>query len=104
MKVTVVRQLRSGVYDVAFKVGDFTTEELQKMASFGVPKIKMLFGPGRQQIEMAINQINEGFKASFTSEQEARGYESRTIDQIRQQMTTLRERKDDFSSSTEVAI
>jgi len=107
MKVTVERQLSGGVYSVLFKVGDFTPEELQKMGSFGVPTIKLQWlSPNGGQIAgaIALNQINERYKAGFTSQQAAKAFEENVLGQIREAMQSLRERKDDFTSSSEVAI
>lgn len=105
MKVTVNRQLKSGLYEVAFKVGDFTPEELQKMAAFGVPKIDMVYGSNPvQAIKLTLTQIRQEFNAGFPSEQAARNYETNVLEQIRAAMEFLREQKDDFSSSTEVPI
>jgi hypothetical protein len=41
MKVKVNRRLSSVFYHVNFEVGEFTAEELQKMASFGIPQINL---------------------------------------------------------------
>lgn len=108
MKITVSRQLRSGSYHVSFKVGDFTAEELQKMGSFGVPSINLLFipagYPGQQRNNVPLNQISEKQLARFSSEKEARDYETNVLQQIRAAMQALRESKDEFTGSDEVAI
>jgi hypothetical protein len=106
MKVNVQRQLSGGNFAVAFTVGDFAPDELQKMASFGVPQIKLqwVVQGNRHAGLIALNNIGLQFKATFTSEKEAREYEAFVLEQIRTAMQALRERKDDFSSSSEVAI
>jgi hypothetical protein len=108
MKLNVSRQLRGGFYMVSFRVGDFSPEEVQKMQSFGVPSIELVFTPagfttqGRDNVP--LNQVSEKQIARFQSENSAREYETRVLEQIRSAMQTLRERKDDFSGSDEVAI
>jgi hypothetical protein len=78
------------------------------MASFGVPNIALKFTPtgfpNQVSVGVAINQINDQQKGIFASETEARAYERSILEQIALAMQSLRERKDDFTSSSEVAI
>lgn len=107
MKVRVYRSLQGGIYTVAFAFSDFTQEELAKMKSFGVPSIQVRIGlTGRDQtaIAMAINQVTPNHIASFLSEPDARNYEAAILTQAKAGMDALRQRKDDFTSSSEVEI
>jgi hypothetical protein len=111
MKVKVNRQLSNGYYVVKFGVSDFSAEELRKMQSFGIPKISILRTvpvPGRgfvpQPLNQPLTQINEDLAASFASEEEANGYQESVLEQIRQAIISLRDRKDDFTSTKEVDI
>jgi hypothetical protein len=107
MKVTVNRQLNSGQYIVRFQVSDFSPEELAKMNSFGIPVIQMVQlvqGGGRRTMALPINQISSNIIASFGTEEEATKYQDTVLTQISQAMKTLRERKDNFTSTQEVDI
>jgi hypothetical protein len=106
MKVIVNRQLAGALYHVSFKVSDFTPDELQKMQSFGVPIIDIAVGfPGRVgRSKVPVTGIAENMKIAFSTEQDARAYEETVLGQIREAMKSLRERKDDFTSSAEVNI
>jgi hypothetical protein len=109
MKLKVNRELNGGLYSVDFSVGEFTPDEVQKMRSFGVPKIDVLLGgppPNtvRQAYKVQITGITPQYKANFATEEEAKAYEERVVTQIREAMKSLRERKDDFSSSQEVDV
>ncbi|SRR6266404_1419562 len=105
MKVNVERQLNAGTYFVAFRVADFSAEEIQRMQSFGVPTVAMFHGINpRQALRLGLNQINEKWKAGFVSESEAREYETRVLKDIRDAIQSLRDKKDEFTSSSEVAI
>ena len=76
------------------------------MESFGVPVIKMMIdGPNnRRGIGMPLNRIGPQVKAAFMVEDEAKAYVEQTTDQIREAMRSLREQKDDFSSTQEVEL
>jgi hypothetical protein len=105
MKINVNRQLSGGIYHVNFSFTDFTSEELAKMAAFGVPGIKIQYGPPpRATLVIAVNQINKNLDAGFVSEEEAKSYEQSVITQARTAMEALRQRKDEFTSSEEVTI
>ncbi len=106
MKVTITRQLRGGQYSVGFRVSVFTTEELSKMQSFGVPNIQLSFIAAGTSLTqpVPINQINENFRAVFHDEAEARKYEQRVLNDIRAVMAGLRTGKDSFSSTEEVSV
>jgi hypothetical protein len=107
MKVTVNRQLRGGAFFVSFTVSDFTPAELEKMQSFGVPGISILYrgaAGGRLSASVGINQINEKIVAEFATEDEARKYEEAVLHQMREVMKRLREVRDDFTSAQEVDI
>jgi len=96
---------------VRFAVTDFTAEELSKMQSFGVPIIRLMRliniagrGITRQNFNQGVTQINENSVMQFDTEAEANDYEKDVLEQIRQVMTSLRDRKDEFTSSEEVDI
>jgi hypothetical protein len=108
MKTTVNRQLRGGFYYVSFRVGDFTSEELGKMESFGVPTITIRDGgpPSSipQQLRVPITKIGDRFNAGFKSEEEAKQYADSVLDEMRTAMKRLRELKDEFTSTDEVNL
>jgi hypothetical protein len=108
MKVKVIRKLSAGFYHVAFEAGEFSSDEVQKMGSFGTPPINIQFGgaPGtaRSSTSVALNQISGRFDAAFPTEAEARKYEETVVNQIRSAMQRLRESQDKFSSSDEVSL
>jgi len=108
MKVKVNRRLTGGFYHISFNVSDFTSEEIQKMESFGVPNINIKFGGGPNMTIQArahpLNQINGSFDAAFPTEEDAKKYEEGVVEQIRSAVQRLRERQDKFSSSEEVAL
>jgi hypothetical protein len=107
MKAKVNRRLSSGFYHVNFEVGEFTADELQKMASFGIPKIKLLWGGAgsmRLSGDIALNQITKTYDIGFSNEAEAKKYEETVVAQIREAAQRLRESHDQFSSSDEVAL
>jgi hypothetical protein len=105
MKVKVSRSLSNGRYHVGFVVSDFTADEVKKMASFGVPVLSMRWtqnnGPAAGPV--AINQIN-GQTASFGLEQAAKDYEAEILNGLRTAMQSLRERKDEYTSTQEVEL
>jgi len=106
MKVTVNRSLKGGVYYVSFKVGEFTPEERERMEKFGVPGLTVLNGPptNRAQGVAYLNSMNPSNAAGFGTEIEAKGYETKILDQMRKMMASLRDKKDDFTSAEEVNI
>jgi len=107
MKVRVNRQLSGGYYHINFEVSDFTPDEVQKMASFGVPQIRLQWGGGRKNIgsgAIALNQINKSYDMSFDNEAEAKEYEEAVLNQIREAVKRLRDSQDKFSSSDEVPL
>ena len=107
MKLKVNRKLDSGRYFVDFTATDFTTDEVIKMASFGIPAIDLQFHNqmGAQiKSKIPLNKVSPQFKAAFTTEQEAVEYQEKVVSQIREAMRVLRERKDDFSSDEEVEV
>jgi len=106
MKGIVNRSLQAGIYNVYFNFSDFTPEELEKMQAFGVPSILIQWGrPGaRSSVRLPLNQIGPSFVAGFQAEEEAKEYELSVLSQVRVAMETLRQQKDNFSSSEEVAI
>jgi hypothetical protein len=106
MKVMVNRNLNGGIYNVSFAVGNFTSEEVQKMSSFGTPTIDILTGQPAVHVKMSvpITQINPQLKAGFRDEQDARRYEEEVVNAIKSAMTTLREYQDNYSSKQEVDI
>jgi hypothetical protein len=106
MKLIVHRQLSGGIYVVDFSVSDFTPEEVKKMESFGVPVINMMHdGPNnRRPLRLQLTRMAPQFRASFLAEDEAKAYEDQVVTQIRAAMQTLRERKDEFTSTQEVDV
>jgi hypothetical protein len=106
MKLKVNRLLNAGKYHVNFEVGDFTPDELAKMASFGSPIIQLRWMSGSNRIAsgIALNQINNRYDAIFDDEQEAKDYETGVLNQIRDAIARLRESQDKFSSSEEVDL
>jgi hypothetical protein len=107
MKVRVNRLLSAGKYNVSFEVSDFNTDELKKMASFGVPAIRLRWiSPENSTTSglIAITQINKQLNAVFSTEMEAKDYEESVLTQIRNAIQFLRESNDGFSSSQEVEL
>jgi hypothetical protein len=108
MKLKVNRKLSGGYYHVNFQVADFTSDEVQKMASFGVPQIALRWGggPGNPNYTgpIALNQISTQHDAAFQVEDEAKKYEENVLNQIRAAVQRLRDSQDKFSSSEEVAL
>jgi hypothetical protein len=108
MKVKVNRRLSAGYYHINFEVSDFTSDEIQKMGSFGVPQINIQIGggpnSGRTALKVALNQISGKLGAGFSTEAEAKKYEDDVFKQIRSAVQRLRESEDKFSSSEEVAL
>jgi len=106
MKVKVNRQLTAGKYHVNFSITDFSSEEREKMSSFGVPMIDVRWNAGNTQNSgsVLLTQIDPSFNAVFAIEQAAKAYEARVLEQIREKMQVLREREDDFTSSDEVEL
>jgi hypothetical protein len=107
MKVSVNRQLRGGEYFVSFKVGDFTPDELARMESFGVPGVLLTFiiaSGQRVDRPIAINKISQNYLASFPTEEEARQYELRVLNDLRQAIAVIRQLKDGYTSSEEVDV
>jgi hypothetical protein len=106
MKITVYRQLAGGIYNVSFKVGEFSQEEVGKMQSFGVPSMPVKDGVFPQQIThmLPLTQVTERFKAGFKTEQEAKAYETEFLERARKFIEELRARKDEFTSTNEVAL
>jgi hypothetical protein len=106
MKARVNRSLQGGLYYLSFIFSEFTQEELAKMKSFGVPvvQLKLGFSPNQQVVNMAINQITQAHIGVFSSEQDAKNYESAVLAQAKAGMDALRQRKDDFTSTAEVEI
>jgi hypothetical protein len=108
MKALVNRHLSAGYYHVNFQIGDFTADEVQKMASFGVPSIQIQFGggpgTGRSSTQVALNKLSPQWDAAFQTEEEAKKYEEGVLSQIRAAVKRLRESQDKFSSSEEVPL
>ena len=106
MKTTVNRKLQGGVYYISFAFTEFTPDELEKMGAFGIPVIEVQYGvpPNRIKSRIPLNQIGPHYNAGFFDENEAKTYEQSVLNQVRAAMEALRKRKDDFSSSEEVAI
>lgn len=106
MKATVTRTLQNGVYSVSFAFSDFTQEELAKMRSFGIPAVQVRTGPpGAQGVNnIPITIINPNFVAGFSTEQEAKNYETNVLAQAKAGIEAIRQRKDEFSSTNEVEI
>ncbi len=106
MKLKVNRQLSGGLYSVDFSVGDFTTDEVKKMESFGVPAIDLVGGGPHIHTAMRIplNRIMPSFRAHFDSEEAAKAYELKVVMQIREEMKRLRQLTDGFSSTQEVDL
>ena len=75
MKVKVNRRLSAGFYHINFEVSDFTPDEVQKMASFGVPQITIQLRGGPNSppsiVSEALNQINSQLNATFPNDAEA---------------------------------
>lgn len=103
MKIKVNRALNAGRYHVNFEIGDFTPDEVNKMSGFGVPLVEVKWttpaGTSVQQVQ--ITKVSSGYDAAFSSEQEARDYESKVKAEMKAAIEWLRQRKDDYSSSEE---
>jgi hypothetical protein len=107
MKLKVNRKLTNGNYLVDFTATDFTPSEISKMESFGIPTVDVYhIGPsgGRVASRVPITKLAPQYRASFSKQEDATAYEERIVGQIRDAMKTLRERKDDFSSDSEVDV
>jgi len=106
MKLKVNRELKDGLYHIAFAVSDFSPDEVKKMQGFGVPLIDILHGTpsGRQGLKLQITQVAPGYRASFPAEEQAKAYEDKVVSQIREAMKSLRERTDEFTSEQEVEV
>jgi hypothetical protein len=107
MKIKVNRRLSEGRYNVDFTASDFTSDEVKKMESFGIPMIDLFFSQtpnSRLPMKIQLTKLTSQLKASFSTEQEAKDYEDKVLSQIRAQMKALRERKDDFSATSEVEV
>jgi hypothetical protein len=106
MKVKVNRQLSAGKYHVNFEVGDFATEEIAKMSSFGVPTITLRWTINNANSlgPVGLTQINRGLDAIFDSEQAAKKYQEDVLAQIKAAIERLRGSKDEFSASEEVNL
>ncbi|MFZ0199616.1 MAG: hypothetical protein WB523_05890 [Candidatus Sulfotelmatobacter sp.] len=106
MKLKVNRQLSGGLYHVDFSVGDFSSEEVAKMGSFGTPIVSLLSGnpDARKAFKVRVTQVSPNYKASFVTDEEAKQYEEDVVTAIRNAMKAIRERSDDFTSTQEVDI
>ncbi len=107
MKIKVNRRLSGGWYHVNFEVGDFTSDEIKKMGSFGVPQINLRWGGAGTAAsvgKIALNQVGKQFEAAFSNEADAKKYEESALTQIRDAVQRLRESQDKFTSSEEVAL
>jgi len=107
MKVKVNRRLSAGFYHVNFEVADFTSDEVLKMGSFGVPQVNLMWGGGAAQLnagKIALNQVSKAYEVAFKNEAEAKKYEETVLSQIRDAVQRLRESQDKFTSSEEVAL
>ena len=106
MKFKVNRLLSQGRYKVNFEVSDFSHEELTKMSSFGIPVIPMKIHTvhGITNVSVGLNAISKAMEASFVNEETAKEYEAEVREKVSQALESLRQRKDDFTSSEEVDI
>jgi len=106
MKVKVNRQLSAGQYHVNFEVAGFTTDELSKMSSFGIPLINLRWGAGNAVTKgrIALNKIVSGYDMAFPREEDAREYETQVLAEIKAAMEQLRASKDVFTASDEVEL
>jgi hypothetical protein len=106
MKVKINRALVTGQYRVSFEVGDFSLDEAEKMAKFGVPRIPMMMlaGGSMTNRQVGITQINGNLVAIFTSSKEAADYEKSVLAALRAAIDGIRSQKDTFSSAEEVDI
>ena len=113
MKIKVQRELTEGQYTVLLIVSEFTEEERQKFLSFGVPMVSVQ----SRATQMVNGRITTVFAsrnvpitelakhpAKFGNEAAAREYEAKVLTEVKNKMTALRERKDDFSSSEEISL
>src|ERR1035437_5116475 len=84
MKLKVNRQLRGGQYRVSFEVGDFSQEEVSKMASFGIPVIQLKwFSPqGPTSGPVPLTKLNGVGEAVFGTDEEAKAYERQVTAQV----------------------
>jgi hypothetical protein len=105
MKIKVNRLLSGGKYQVGFEVSDFSPEEVEQMSKFGVPYIPLrwTYKMGQAAGRVALNEIR-GQAARFDLEEQAKQYEEEVINNLRAAVVTLRERKDEFTSSAEVDL
>jgi hypothetical protein len=106
MKLKVNKVLKSGAYHVNFEVSDFTSEEIAKMESFGIPVIKMkIQNPnGTNNVSMGLTQIQPRFNAVFDNEQLANDYQNSVIEQIKSELEKLRQSQDKFTSTQQVEL
>ena len=105
MRVRVARELVEGRYQVAFQVGDFTSEEVKKMSQFGTPTIVLTRTQNGQNTRYAapITQIPQTV-AAFPNEDAAKAYESDVLEHLKSAISLIREREDRFTSIEEIAF
>jgi hypothetical protein len=104
MKIHVSRFIRDGIYYVGFASADVTQDEAIQFQKFGTPRISTRFGsPGaRNPYPQALSDLRPNITAGFTNEQEAKNYEAEILSEIRTQMEILKNKKDEFTSTSEV--
>ena len=113
MKIKVQRGLNEGQYTVQLVVSEFTEEERKKFSSFGIPTVSLQIRL-TQMVNGRLTAVPSSrpvpvtevakYPAKFSNENAAREYEAKVLAEIKDKMTALRERKDDFTSSEEISL
>jgi hypothetical protein len=106
MKITVQRKLLGGLYIVGIRVSEFSDEDRQKMATFGVPHVNVRWGPPNDQSQgvALLTKLDDTYTAGFVSEREARQYEEKVLADIRAAIESLKKKNDEFTSTDEVTL
>ena len=62
-----------------------------------------LANAGPVHVKIPITEISK-FSSSFGAEEDARAYETRILEEIKEKMNALRERKDSFTATEEISL
>jgi len=106
MKVRVEKELKNGIYQLKFYATDFADEERTRFEIFGVPKISLKKQDSDGNVEWrSVSLTHLQYHAcTFADAEDANQFEQQALEEIRQKMTELRQRKDDFTSTDEVDL
>jgi hypothetical protein len=104
MKIQVSRFIRDGIYYVGFASAGITADDALQFQKFGTPRIRTRFGPPGSQAyyPQQLNDLKANITAGFSTQEEAKNYEAEVLTEIRVQMEALKNKKDEFTSTSEV--